>query len=463
MKDRLLKRLQPFGQEHLLRFWDELAVDAQLGLAQQIEQVDFACLSRLLQGDVDTPDWAALAGRAQPPQAIRLASNDGTSSAQEARSQGEAALRRGCVGMILVAGGQGTRLGFDHPKGMLPLGPVSGRTLFEILIDRLLAMSARYQVSIPLFLMTSPATHDETVQFFREHDFFGLAEEDVHTFCQGVMPAVDADSGKVLLAEPGSLFLSPDGHGGMLQAFHLSGGLQAAKQQGIELLFYGQVDNPLLQVCNPSLLGYHLLAESQMTTQVVQKSGPMERVGNVVDVDGRTRIIEYRDLPEAIARGTRGDGSLLLWAGNLAVHVFDLGFLERTAQQDEVLPFHKARKKADCIDASGRTTSTDSIKFERFIFDLLPAAENAIVVEAVKERAFAPVKNANHASSDTPQTAQHAMVKLDAAMLREAGMNVTADIDVEVNPRWATTAEEVASHLAPGTNISKATYFGCGE
>jgi UDP-N-acetylglucosamine/UDP-N-acetylgalactosamine diphosphorylase len=276
------------------------------------------------------------------------------------------------------------------------------------------------------------------------------------------MPAVEVETGRLLLAEPGSLFLSPDGHGGMLAAFDRSGGMDDAQGRGVELLFYGQVDNPLLQICDPLLLGYHLLAESEMTTQVVQKASPLERVGNVAEIDGQTCIIEYSDLPDDVARRTNPDGTLWLWAGNLAVHVFAVEFLDRVSDQADVLPFHRARKKADFVDSDGQvvsSTTPNAIKFERFIFDLLPAARNAIVVESVAAEAFAPVKNASDAATDTAETARRAMIQRDTRRLRQAGVEVAEGVAVEINPRWALDADDVARKIQPGLQVTQATYF----
>src|SRR5262249_43409499 len=157
----------------------------------------------------------------------------------------------------------------------------------------LLATARRYGVRIPLYLMTSPATHDETVEYFDENDRFGLSAEDLHVFCQGTMPAVDAASGKVLLETPGRLALSPNGHGGMLAAFSTSGTMADAEARGIRQLFYFQVDNPLVDIAGSEYLGYHVLSDSEMTTQVIDKRDPQEKVGNVVSADGRSLVIEY--------------------------------------------------------------------------------------------------------------------------------------------------------------------------
>src|SRR6185437_14552961 len=229
-------------------------------------------------------------------------------------------------------------------KGMYPIGPVSHATLFQILFEKVMAVGKRYGVQVPLYLMTSPATHDETVAFLAAHGNFGLPDESLHIFCQGTMPAVDAATGKILLESPGELFASPDGHGGTLAALERSGGLAAMHDQGIEQICYFQVDNPLVQLCDPEFLGYHLLARSELSTQVITKKLPAERVGNVVSIDGQVRIIEYSDLPAEAGERRTEDGSLELWAGNTAIHVFDLAFLERVKGDQAALPFHLARK-----------------------------------------------------------------------------------------------------------------------
>jgi UDP-N-acetylglucosamine/UDP-N-acetylgalactosamine diphosphorylase len=266
----------------------------------------------------------------------------------------------------------------------------------------------------------------------------------------------------MLLESPSSLFLSPDGHGGMLSALDRSGCLQEARRRGLEHLFYGQVDNPLLQVCDAELIGYHVLAESEMTTQVVRKQDPLDRVGNVAIIDGQMQIIEYSDLPESAARQRHADGSLRLWAGSIAVHIFALSFLQRMAKRTDSLPFHRARKKAAYLAPSGERVTPDApnaVKFERFIFDLLPAARNGIVVEAAAENVFAPIKNARGAAEDTLQTTQAAMLRRDTALLAAAGVDVATDVPVEINPRFALDVQDVKRRLPARAPITEATYF----
>lgn len=460
--NHLLQRLHAAGQSQLIQFWDELSAAGRSQLVAQLEEVDFELLGHLVAGQDEKPDFAELAARATAPPAVRSDGTGAAWSAADARQAGEQALAAGRVGVVIVAGGQGTRLGFDQPKGMFPIGPVSGRTLFEFFADALRAASRRYGVRMPLYLMTSPLTHAETLRYWSENDYLGLPPEDVRIFCQGVMPAVDAASGKLLLAEKDSLALSPDGHGGTVAALEKSGCFDDAQARGVDLLSYIQVDNPLVTLCDPDLLGHHLMSGSEMTTQVVRKRYAEEKVGNVVWVDGKVRIIEYSDLPAAAAEARDADGQLKLWAGNIAVHVMDVPFLRRAAAAVDALPFHRAHKVVPFIDPSGQRVKPErpnAIKFERFIFDLLPWAENAFVVEVDPAEAFAPVKNADGAANDTPAQAKAAISRLHRRWLAAAGVEVADGVQVEINPRFARSAAELAGKLPAGQRVTADRYF----
>jgi UDP-N-acetylglucosamine/UDP-N-acetylgalactosamine diphosphorylase len=462
MKQSLEQRLASCGQEHLLAFWDQLSESERRHLFDQIAHVDFTALSYHLKKEHEPADFAALAGRAEPPPTYRLGASDHRVPAAEARAAGIAAFSRGEVGAILVAGGQGTRLGFPHPKGMFPIGPVSKAPLFQILFEKLLALSHRYGRSVPLYLMTSPATHDDTIAYHTEQRWFGLAPDDVHVFCQAQMPAVEIRTGRLLLEDKGRLALSPDGHGGMLAALAKSGGLADMARRGLRHLLYFQIDNPIAEFCDPEFLGDHIVAGSEMTSQVIRKNDPLERVGNVVSVDGHLQVIEYSDLPESVARLTNLDGSLRLWAGSIAVHIFEREFLERMQASGSGLPFHVAKKKVPYIDAAGHRIepqAPNAIKFERFIFDLLPNAERAIVVEVDAANGFAPVKNAQGEKQDTPETVQAAIVALHTGWLRQAGATVAAGTPVEISPLYALDAAELAGKIAPGLHVTQPTYF----
>ncbi len=306
MRETLEQHLAPFGQQHLLRFWDELSPPQREALSAQIREVDFAELARLLGGGETVMDWGALARRAEPPPAFRLHSRDNRFSVAQARERGAEALARGRLGAILVAGGQGTRLGWPHPKGTFQIGPVSGATLFQILFEKLVALGRRWNVRVPLYLMTSPATHDATVEYLDQHARFGLPADDLHIVCQAQMPAVDLTSGRVLLEAKDRLALSPDGHGGILAALARGGALDDMDGRGLQHLFYFQVDNPLVPFGDPEFLVCLLKRLRIIDASPWARETPAtERVG-VVSIDGRVRIIEYSDLPDETARTARG-------------------------------------------------------------------------------------------------------------------------------------------------------------
>ncbi len=461
IKSNLLQRLQSFNQQHLLDFWEQLSTSQQRQLAQQIDSVDLE-LMRQLAGDVlKQHDWTDLATRAESPEAITLADFADEESYQKAVLQGSEALRGGKVAMILVAGGQGSRLGFEAPKGIYPIGPISHRSLFQMFIDHVTARRQQFGKPIPLFIMTSPATDAQIRAHFQENNYLGMNPHQIHFFCQGTMPALD-DEGKLILEQPDQIFLSPDGHGGMLAALQRSGGLNKLVEMGIEQIFYAHVDNPLVQVCHPALIGYHILRQSEMTTQVVRKHDPLQKVGNVVVVDGVNQVIDYSDLPEPQARLTNPDGSLKLWAGSIAVHIFDTRFLVRCSDQADSLPFHQARKKVTRIDASGtriEPNEPNAIKFEKFIFDLLPLAARGIVLEVDPKEGFCAVKNAPPAAAETPDHVKQAISDLHRRWLTQAGAIVAENVRVEINPKFAIDADELATKIQSGCLIDKDTYF----
>jgi len=460
--------LKPHHQEHILRFWNDLDDTGRRQLAAQIRALDLDLLDSLFRGQVDQPDWAELARRAEPPPAMRLAERTSGATAswgatpEQARARGVQALRDGKVGVILVAGGQGSRLGFDKPKSMYPIGPLSQASLLKIHCEKLLAAARRYDRSVPLYLMTSPVTHDDTLAFVKENHRFGVPEDDLIVFCQGAMPAVDADSGKLLMVEKDALFLSPDGHGGTVAALEASGAIEHMRRRGVELLFYFQVDNPLAPICDPEFLGHHLLAESELTSLAVAKTSPHDKLGNFVTIDGHLHVIEYSDFPADVAERRDADGGLTFWAGSVAIHAFDLAFLERSLKLKDSLPFHVARKKAEYLDEQGRLVSPDkpnALKFERFIFDLLPHARRPIVVEYAEDDSFAPLKNAPGEPKDTPEYVQQFMLNQHRRWLESAGATLDEGVQVEISPLFAADAQQVQELVEPGRQFHQSEYL----
>ena len=458
MKQELFAPLKTFGQEHLLTFWNVLSESERNNLAVQINDIDFAQIAELYKRRNEPIELLTLADKANDPPGYKFSSvTDPTPckttkpiSASEAVEAGKEVLRTGKVACALVAGGQGTRLGFPHPKGMYPIGPVSGATLFQFHFEKVAAISQRYGYRVPYCIMTSPATHTETVNFLNDKNYFGLSADDVFIFCQGTMPAVSIEEGKVLLDSYGGIALSPDGHGGMLSAITKDSPsvLTQLRQRGIEYLFYNQVDNPLVRIGSPEFLGYHILSGSELTSQVIRKKMPNDKVGNIVEVDGRLHVIEYSDLPESVGKRTNPDGSLKIWAGSIAVHVFNIDLLEQASQDTASLPFHYARKKVPYVDVQSgeriKPVQENAIKFERFIFDLLPSAKDAVVVEVDSPNHYAPLKNAPGSASDSPETVKRDISAMHMAWLKQAGAIVSEGVPIEISPLVADSPEAVA-------------------
>ena len=445
----LIETLARHGQQHLTHGWERLTAAGRDALAAQLAAIDFPALSAL-HAARDTP-------AAVLPPRERIRPIPVQPETADARAAGEDALRRGEVAVLLVAGGQGSRLGFEKPKGMYQIGPVSNASLFQIHAEKVLATSARYGRPVPLFVMTSPATHADTEAFFRENAYFGLPPGDVRFFQQGTMPAVDIATGRLLLEAPGRLFLSPNGHGGTLTALADSGLLGELEARGVRHVFYFQVDNPLVKVCDPAFLGGHVAARSEASSKVVFKEQPGEKVGVLAAVDGRCAIIEYSDMPAAMAAERDASGVLAFRAGNPAIHIFDVGFLRRVT--DSGLAYHVARKKVPYFDPESDTAvapaAENALKFELFIFDALPLADRWLAMETKREEEFAPLKNATGA--DSPDAVRAAMSRLHAGWLEGAG--VSAPGAVEISPLFALDADACRAKMAPGTKLSGPAYL----
>jgi UDP-N-acetylglucosamine/UDP-N-acetylgalactosamine diphosphorylase len=467
----LVKRLQRHGQDHLLEWWGDLTEAEQARLHADIAAIDFGQMDRLIDDLVHGgADAAVDIERVRPIEAIRLPQTDGERVAwRRAVEAGAEELSAGKVGLILVAGGSGTRLGFDGPKGTFPIGPVSQASLFQIHAEKIVALGRRHGRPLPLFVMTSPENHAATVAFFEAKSRFGL--DHVRFFIQGQMPAVDRATGKILLSAKHQVALSPDGHGGTLAALAALGPdgspscLDEMRQRGIRTLYYFQVDNPLVQIADPAYLGLHGQAEAEMSFKVVERLSPDERLGAVVTVDGRPQVIEYSDLPPELAGRREPEGRLELWAGSTAVHVLERTFIERIVAEHR-LPFHRAIKKVSYVDSSGelvKPAEPNAVKFEQFIFDALPQARRWAIVETDRAIEFEPLKNA--LGPDSPATVHQRMSDLFGGWLEQAGATVPRRSDgsvpfgIEISPLFALDAQELKAKLEPGYLVERPIYL----
>jgi len=337
------------------------------------------------------------------------------------------ALRDGRVALFTVAGGQGTRLGYDGPKGTFRVTPVKGRSLFEVFALKIRAAGRRYGRPLHWFIMTSHQNHEATVAFFDENRRFGLDPARVHFFLQGRMPAVDF-SGRILLETQDSLALSPDGHGGSLRALERSGGLDLMKSEGVDTVSYFQVDNPLVRCIDPAFIGWHLIRGSEMSSKAVLKAYPEEKLGHFCILRGKLVVIEYSDLPVSYQMERDPAGQLRYGGGSIAIHVLDRDFIHGMARGSGGLPFHRADKKIATVDAQGhpvKPSKANGVKFELFVFDALPFARKPVVIETDRASDFSPVKNAE--GVDSPATCRADQMRQFARWLRAAGAAVPVD------------------------------------
>lgn len=463
-------RLSVVGQEHLLGFYNELAPDRQQALLEQINSIEIESLPALVRDYVEVkPEFSLPPDLGPAAYYPRNAQTPGRSwDESAAKTLGESLLRAGKVAGFVVAGGQGSRLGFEGPKGCYPSGCVSNKSLFELFAQHFLGAGRRYGVVPMWYIMTSPLNHSATVSFFEQHNYFGLSKDKVCFFPQGVMPSLDIKSGKVLLTSKDEVATNPDGHGGSIRALSVSGALAQMRKLGIEHVSYFQVDNPLVKPFDPVFIGLHAGAKDssgEMSSKMIPKAYPEEKMGVFCTSGGKTEVIEYSDLPMDLQRERLPDGSLRFIAGSIAIHLIGVSFLDRVANDPKfALPYHRAEKKIACIDpATGAQivpTSNNGVKLEKFVFDALSVCKSSVVYETSREEEFAPIKNAS--GVDSVETSKAMQTARAAAWLESRGVRVpkkpdgTPDCAIEVSAVTATCAEELPADIVSklGTIVS---------
>jgi UDP-N-acetylglucosamine/UDP-N-acetylgalactosamine diphosphorylase len=434
--------LEQNGQGHVLTFWERLDAGARAQLLEQISGLDFASIARMRAMLKEGASQAA----ASEPEAADVVELTPDARA-EAYAAGEAVIRSGKVAVLLVAGGQGSRLGYEGPKGAYSIGPVTGRSLFYFHARKIVALCRRYGVRIPFYVMTSDANDAATRAHFEDHDYFGLDRNDVTFFVQGMWPALDGE-GRIILDQPGHIFMSPDGHGGTLTALAKDGCLADMERRGIGSVFYFQVDNPMVEIADPAFIGLHVTRGADVSLKLCAKREPKEGLGVVVKRGGRYEMVEYSELTDEQAHRRTPDGELTFKYGSVAIHVFSLAFLK--AEAGKPMPLHVAHKKIPVCDDAGAVVKPDKnngYKFEKFIFDVLPDAQTVVNLAFDRAEEFSPVKNA--AGSDSPATCKHDMQAKWLRWCQRAGIQVSVNalglpvLPMEIDPAYALDAAEL--------------------
>ena len=473
MSDRLPSiraTLETHGQAHLLAFYDDLSESEQAQLLEQLEHIDFAGLEALIETHVRAGAQSEVPANLQPAPYYPLGEGS-TDDAAQYRAAGTDLIRAGKVAALAVAGGQATRLGRNSPKGTYPATVVTGKPLFRVLAEQIVANQNRYRVTIPWYIMTSPTNDAATRAFFRDNNCFGIKRRDIFMFPQGLLPSIDAFSGKLLLSEKGAVAMNPDGHGGCIKALAASGAIHDMVARGIEHISYFQVDNPLVKVIDPQFVGLHAAAadsSAEMSSKMVPKAHPQEKVGVFCRADGKTVVIEYSDLLEQLAQQRDEAGHLRFLAGSIAIHMISVKFVQKLTADPlrQALPYHRAEKTVPFIDPKtgqrAEPTQPNAVKLEMFVFDAIPLAKSSIIYETSRVEEFAPIKNAR--GEDSPMTSHQLQSDRSGAWLEAHGVKIPRDAEghvaakIELGPLTALICDDLAgidlpAEIQPGAAI----------
>ena len=399
--ESIMKTLKKYSQEHLLNGFDKLEEAKQKELLDQIESTDFELINSLYN---NTKEGLKIPeSQISPIEYLDKEKLNGYyRSFQET---GEKAIREGKLAAVTMAGGQGTRLGHSGPKGTFDIGLESHKSLFEILSDSLKEQGKKYDVIIPWFIMTSKENNADTIEFFAKHRYFGREKDkNIFFFEQGELPMVDTE-GKILIGEDGLIKEAADGHGGIYEALVKNGMTKKMRELGVEWIFIGGVDNCLVKMVDPILMGIAIQKQVTAAGKSVVKANPQEKVGVFCKKNGRPSVVEYTEIPEDMAKATDEIGELIYGESHILCNLFNIDAVERMGSKP--LPYHTAFKKATYIDKNGNKVVPDgpnAYKFEAFLFDAFGELDDMAILRVKREEEFAPVKNAS--GVDSPETAR---------------------------------------------------------
>ena len=395
--------LKKYNQEHLLNHYETLDESCKKELLNQIEAINFELVNSLY----NNTKKEIKNGEDEITPIDYLDKYKLNEKYKYYENIGKKAIKEGKLAAVTMAGGQGTRLGHDGPKGTYDIGLDSHKSLFELLCDSLKEEGRKYGVTIPWFIMTSRENNKATIEFFEKHKYFGYQKDkNIFFFIQGELPMVDTE-GKILIGEDGLVKLAADGHGGIYESLVKTGMTEKMRQLGIEWVFIGGVDNCLVKMVDPVLMGVAIDKAVTVACKSIVKANPYEKVGVFCKKNGRPNVIEYSEITDEMAEARSGDGELLYGESHILCNLFSIDAIERMGANP--LPYHVAYKKATYIDKGGNLVVPDSpnaYKFEAFLFDAFGAVDEMAVLRVKREEEFAPVKNADSAEVDCPRTAR---------------------------------------------------------
>lgn len=401
--DEAMNVLKKFNQEQILNNYENLEENKKNILLNQIMNTDFALINKLYSNTKNP--ISSFEDKIEPMNYYdKYKLNE---DYKEFENIGKNAIKNGKLAAVTMAGGQGTRLGHDGPKGTYDIGLDSHKSLFELLCDSLKEEGKKYNVVIPWFIMTSKENYKETVDFFEKNKYFGYKrDKDIFFFVQGELPMVDTE-GKILIGEDGLIKEAADGHGGIYEALVNSGMTNKMRELGIEWVFIGGVDNCLVKMVDPVLMGLAIDKNVTVACKSIVKANPHEKVGVFCKRNGKPSVIEYSEITDEMAEAIDSNGELLYGESHILCNLFNIDAIERMGKTP--LPYHSAYKKAKYIDKDGNLVVPDSpnaYKFEAFLFDAFGEVDDMVILRVKREEEFAPVKNSDDADVDCPRTAR---------------------------------------------------------
>ena len=395
---------EKFGQEHLLAFYHELTEKEQECLLEQILSIDFNLIKQLYEhAKAEEAGQTEIQGEITPIGCTEKAAipEDALKKYEEV---GRQAMKNGKFAAVTMAGGQGTRLGHNGPKGTYDIGLGSHMSLFEIQCMRLKKKKEELGVNIPWYIMTSKENDEATRAFFEDHDYFGYDRDDINFFVQCMLPMIHKD-GKIVLCEKGKIKEGADGHGGIFTAMIRSGIAADMKQRGVQWIFVGGIDNVLVRLCDPMFVGFMEASGQMIGGKSLIKRDPYEKAGVFCRRDGKPYVIEYTEISDEMAQMTDENGQYVYGDAHILCNMFNVKVFD--IMGDRGLPYHTAVKKAAYINASGERITPDTpnaYKFEAFIFDAFNFFDDMAILRIKREEEFAPVKNKE--GEDSPETAR---------------------------------------------------------
>ncbi len=441
MKD-IKNTLDQYNQDHLLQFIDSISDTEKQSFINHLKSIDYKAVTAVFKNNVHNAEESIASLEPLPFKTIESTT---TEDLERWFSFAKKAFCKGEIAAFLVAGGQGSRLGYDGPKGAFDMGLPSGKSLFQLQSERLLNLKSHYGVTVPWYIMTSSLNYDATLEHFKKYDYFGYPESDIHFFNQGMIPAFSED-GKILMQSKSEVALVPDGNGGCFSALHKSGMLQDMKDRGVKHVFLYGVDNALIEVCDPEYVGFYLSEKKAASAKVVKKAYPEEKVGLFALRNGLPGVIEYSDIDDETRKKVDSEGNLIFDGGNIAVHMVAIEAIERL--KEEPLPYHTAFKKVGYINEKKvfvTPNKENAYKFEQFMFDIFTQIGELSLFEVNRSSEFAPIKNAE--GNDSPATAYDMVLKLHTKWLVDAGITIDSECYYEISPLVSCYGENLSQHI----------------